>query len=178
MPLLKCGLNQINKHRLTAFTKVQLTPTDSIASELTSLTGLSIDALRKLWKTRLGTAPPRIQSSDVLRRIFAWQLQARTFGEPDASSARQLRQIADALERDGNYEPQIRRDVSPGVVLTREWKGVTHKVTATAGGFEHLGKHYRSLSDIARTITGTRWSGPRFFGLEQKSARSAQRTKA
>ena len=60
------------------------------------------------------------------------------------------------------------RDLSPGVVLTREWKGVIHKVTVMAGGFQHLGKRYGSLSDIARTITGTRWSGPRFFGLEQK----------
>lgn len=156
--------------------KLSQKPFDDVESELAYLGNLGIDHLRKRWKARFGTPPPRVQSSDVLRRIFAWQFQAKAFGELDATSMRQLRQIADALERDGNYEPQIRRDVAPGVVLTREWKGVTHKVTATAGGFEHLGKHYRSLSDIARTITGTRWSGPRFFGLEQKPPRNTRRT--
>jgi hypothetical protein len=55
-------------------------------------------------------------------------------------------------------------------MLSREWKGVVHTVARTGKGFQHLGKTYRSLSDIARAITGTRWSGPRFFGLEQKKA--------
>jgi len=87
---------------------------------------------------------------------------------------RRLGAIAKALERDGSYEPKVRSNISAGVVLTREWKGVVHKVTATSGGFQHLGKRYGSLSDIARTITGTRWSGPRFFGLEQKRARSSR----
>ena len=71
-------------------------------------------------------------------------------------------------------QPKVRRNFAPGVELTREWKGVIHKVIVTAGGFQHLGKQYRSLSDIARTITGTRWSGPRFFGLEQKPARPSR----
>ena len=81
---------------------------------------------------------------------------------------RRLGEIGKALERDGDYEPKVRRDFSPGVVLTREWKGTIHKVTVMAQGFQYLGKRYKSLSDIARTITGTRWSGPGFFGLEQK----------
>lgn len=144
---------------------------EDIEHELTSLAGLGIDRLRELWTTRLRTAPPPIRSTDVLRRMLAWQIQAEAFGGLDALSLRHLQQIADALEHDGTYEPQIRRDLSPGVVLTRIWKGVPHKVTATATGFEHQGQHYRSLSDVARTITGTRWSGPRFFGLEQKPAR-------
>jgi hypothetical protein len=59
-------------------------------------------------------------------------------------------------------------------VLSREWKGVIHQVTAAEAGFDYLGKRYRSLSDIARTITGTRWSGPRFFGLERKAAPTSQ----
>jgi hypothetical protein len=144
---------------------------DDIEHELASLAGLGIDRLRELWTIRLRTAPPPIRSTDVLRRMLAWQIQAEAFGGLDAASHRHLQQIADALERDGTYEPHTRRDLSPGVVLTRIWKGVTHKVTATATGFEHQGQHYRSLSDVARTITGTRWSGPRFFGLEQRPAR-------
>ena len=108
--------------------------------------------------------------------MFAWHLQAAKFGGLDAQSQRQLRQIAGALERDGTYEPQIRRNVSPGVELIREWKGTAHKVTATLEGFRYDGRHFRSLSDIARTITGTRWSGPRFFGLEGKSPPTPSRT--
>lgn len=92
----------------------------------------------------------------------------QTDGQWTANTERKLRNIAKALERDGDYEPKIRRDVSPGVVLTREWKSVIHKITVTTDGFQHLGKRYGSLSDIARTMTDTRRSGPRFFGLEQK----------
>lgn len=153
----------------------ELFPAASIEHEIAALSGLGVDRLRDIWNAHFNTEPPAIRSADVLRRVFAWQMQAQVFGGLDAPSLRQLRQISEALDRDGTYEPQIRRDVSPGVVLTREWKGVPHTVTATAQGFEHQGKHYRSLSDIARTITGTRWSGPRFFGLEQKPARSGRR---
>ena len=86
-------------------------------------------------------------------------------GGLDAGTGRKLRDVATALERDGSYEPKVRRELSSGVVLTREWKGVIHKVTVTADGFQHRGQ---------RSITGTRWSGPRFFGLEQKSTRQPQ----
>lgn len=91
-------------------------------------------------------------------------------GGLDGATERALAKIGEALGRDGSYQPKIRNGFSPGVVLSREWKGVLHRVTAAAEGFQYLGKSYRSLSDIARTITGTRWSGPRFFGLEQKKA--------
>ena len=147
-------------------------------AEISRLAGLSISELRDAWMERFDVTAPPVRSRDVLLRMFAWRVQAEAFGGLDLKSERQLRQIGSALERDGSYEPQISRDVSPGVVLTREWKGVTHKVTVTAEGFQYQGTRYHSLSDIARTITGTRWSGPRFFGLEQKSARSARKAKA
>ena len=116
----------------------------------------------------------RAGSRDVLLRLFAWRIQAECSGGLDAVTARVLRDVATGLERNGAYEPKIRNDLSPGVVLTREWKGLTYMVTVIADGFQHGGKRYKSLSDIARTITGTRWSGPRFFGLEQKSARPSR----
>lgn len=127
------------------------------------------------WRERLGGEPPAIRSSDVLLRLLAWRIQAEAFGGFDAPTERKLREVARALERNGTYEPKIRRDLSPGVVLTREWKGVTHRIDVTGDGFRHHGKSYRSLSDVARAITGTRWSGPRFFGLEQKSSRRARK---
>lgn len=145
-----------------------------LEAEISGLVKLSISELRDAWSERFDATAPSVRSRDVLLRMFAWRVQEEAFGGLDLRSERQLRQIGNALERDGSYEPQIRRDLSPGVVVIREWKGVTHKVTVTADGFQYQGTHYRSLSDIARSITGTRWSGPRFFGLEQKNARPAR----
>jgi len=148
--------------------------TASIEAALSALGDLSIGDLKAAWSNRFGSDPPAIRSRPLLLRLFAWQLQAGSIGGLDADTRRRLGAIATALERDGSYEPKVRSNLSPGVVLAREWKGVVHRVTVTSGGFQHLGRRYGSLSDIARTITGTRWSGPRFFGLEQKRERSSQ----
>jgi hypothetical protein len=144
----------------------------STESELAAIADLPVNALREVWGTRLGADAPSIQSGDILRQLLAWQFQSNVLGGLDRATERALTKIGEALQRDGSYEPKIRRELSPGAVLTREWKGFVHKVTVTPDGFQHQGKQFRSLSDIARTITGTRWSGPRFFGLEQKAARS------
>jgi hypothetical protein len=148
---------------------------DAVDLELSHLVSLSLTELRAAWANRFGTDAPKIRSREVLLRMLTWQIQEETFGGVDANTERTLSRIAAALERDGTYEPKVRRDVSAGVVLTRAWKGVVHTVTVTTNGFQHLGKCYKSLSDVARTITGTRWSGPRFFGLEQKSSRATAR---
>jgi Protein of unknown function (DUF2924) len=146
----------------------------ALEAELDRLSFLRIDGLRAAWAQRFGSDAPPIRSGDVLLRLMGWKVQANVFGGLDAKTERKLRDIAEALERDGTYEPKIRHDLSPGVELTREWKGVVHKVIVMADGFQYLGKRYASLSDIARTITGTRWSGPRFFGLEQRAARTVK----
>ena len=143
-------------------------------SELSVLASSTIGALKLAWTDQFKEGPPATRSRDLLLRLLAWRMQEEMLGGLDAVTERKLRDIANALERDGSYEPKIRRELSTGVILTREWKGVVHKVVVTADGFQHLGRRYRSLSDIARTITGTRWSGPRFFGLEQKRARQSQ----
>lgn len=153
----------------------RITPAN-VEAELSRLSSLDIAELRSIWVDRFGPEVPPVRSGDVLMRMLAWHLQAEAYGGLEQETIRQLRRIGKALERDGTYEPQIRRDIAPGVVLTREWKGVTHKVTVTADGFMHRGGTYRSLSDVARTITGTRWSGPRFFGLEQKPTRPSGAT--
>lgn len=138
--------------------------------DFSSLRNMNVNDLRSLWKERVDIEFPKNRSAHLLRRLLAWQLQARMNGGLNRLTTRRLSDIALALERDGTYEPKTKRDLSPGVILTREWKGVVHTVTVLAVGFHYLGKRYRSLSDIARTITGTRWSGPRFFRVEQKNA--------
>jgi len=146
----------------------------SIDSEILALSKMSISDLRKVWRVRFEREAPPVRSRTILCGLIAWQLQSEATGGLDRATERALIKIGQALSRDGSYEPKIRSGFSPGVVLSREWKGVIHRVTAAEGGFDYLGKKYRSLSDVARTITGTRWSGPRFFGLEQKSAVNSQ----
>jgi len=141
---------------------------DATETELASLSRLPISELRAIWRERLECEPPKLRSRTVLLNELAWRIQVDAFGDLDSVTERRLAEIGKALERDGDYEPKVRRDFSPGIVLTREWKGTIHKVTVMAQGFQYLGRRYKSLSDIARTITGTRWSGPRFFGLEQR----------
>jgi len=148
----------------------------AVEIELIKLARLPIKDLRDMWKERLGSEPPEIRSREVMARLLAWRVQAEASGGLDLPSERKLREIGDALKRTGIYEPKQRRDLSPGVVVTREWKGRVHRVAVTTGGFEYDGRRFKSLSDVARTITGTRWSGPRFFGLEQKPERPLRRT--
>jgi Protein of unknown function (DUF2924) len=142
---------------------------------LASLPELSLDNLRRAWSERLKTPPPALRSVGLLRQLLAWQLQEREFGGLDNSTERILAKAAGTIESSGPYEPRPALQLSPGVEITREWKGVMHKVVVNDEGFLYLDKQYGSLSEVARFITGTRWSGPRFFGLEQKPSRKPDR---
>lgn len=135
-------------------------------AELRGFAGLSITELRQKWRTEVNSAPPPLQSTDVLAAMLAWAIQAGASGGLDAWTERRLGEIADVLNRNGQYEPRGAKRLNVGTILIREWKGVTHRVSVEANGFHHADQCYSSLSDVARTITGTRWSGPRFFGLE------------
>jgi hypothetical protein len=139
--------------------------------DIANLENLSVAALRLRWQSKFALDAPPIRSPDTLRRLLAFELQAAVFGGNSAATSRKLQEIAKALARDGTYEPQI-RSLRAGAVLTRVWKGALHKVTVVENGFDYRGHLHKSLSVIARHITGTRWSGPRFFGLEKRSARS------
>jgi len=119
---------------------------DAIEVQLEQLSQFSLPKLRSAWGQRFGSNAPAIRSRDMFLRMLAWKIQEEVHGGLDADTRRALLSIAAALERDGDYHPKIRHDLSPGVVLTREWKGVVHSVTVTAGGFQHLGKRYKSLS--------------------------------
>src|SRR5580704_17782520 len=99
----------------------------AVEANLVLFSKMTIGELRKAWGNRLGTVPPRVRSRELLLRLLAWHVQAEAFGGLDAGTARKLGDVARALERDGSYEPKIRHDFSPGVVLTREWKGALHK---------------------------------------------------
>jgi hypothetical protein len=143
-----------------------------VSDALTGLNSLDTDDLRRQWATLFGTAPgPRI-SRDILIRGIADRLQEQTYGARSKALLRRLRGLAKDLSDGGRAIPAQLPSFKPGTKLIREWRGRLHEVVITDKGYVWAGKHYRSLSQVARSITGTRWSGPRFFGLE-----AGQRTK-
>ena len=139
---------------------------EGIDQEIERIERLPVAAVRDLWRRRLRGDPPQVQSADVLRRILIWKLQVQAFGGLDAETVAAIKRLS-RVQADGQLaviapKPQLR----PGAVLVREWRGVELRVLVLDQGFEHRGKRYQSLSEVARAIAGTRWSGPRFFGLE------------
>jgi hypothetical protein len=108
----------------------------------------------------------------LLVPFLAYRLQERAFGSLKLSTGAELRRMARALEKGpDSAKPDLRPRIMPGTRIVRQWQGKTHEVSVTEPGFEYGGANYRSLSQIARKITGTRGSGPAFFEL--KSGHSA-----
>jgi hypothetical protein len=132
----------------------------AIAAEIERIRSLQLDALRRQWRLVFGRVPPAGLSKDLLGRMIAARLQERAFGGLDRNSLRFLQSLA-------RQERPPRRQLKPGTVLVREYQGRRHTVTTARDGFEWQGTTYSSLSAIARAITGTSWSGPRFFALHQ-----------
>jgi hypothetical protein len=132
----------------------------AIAAEIDRIRSLRLDALRRQWRLVFGRVPPAGLCKDLLGRMIAARLQERTFGGLDRDSLRFL----DSLAR---HERPPRRQLKAGTVLVREYQGRRHMVTTVRDGFDWQGTTYPSLSAIARAITGTAWSGPRFFALER-----------
>ena len=118
-----------------------------------------------------GNAPSRDISRSFLTRAIAYRLQEKAFGGLKPSTQRMLAEFA----YDGaNGSAAVRsRILRPGAVLVREWRGISHQVSVLEKGLSFRGKRYRSLSEVAREITGTRWSGPLFFGLKRSQRRAA-----
>ncbi len=138
---------------------------EALATEIAGLSKLAIDDLRERWKAAFGTAPSRDIGRSFLTRAIAYRLQERAYGGLKPSTRRLLAHVAeDTATGSSPKKPQIRKAQS-GTVLIREWQGNAHRVTMLGDGVSFNGKRYRSLSAVAREITGSRWSGPRFFGL-------------
>jgi hypothetical protein len=130
-------------------------------------------ALRNLWQESFGSLPhPRLRR-EILIRILAYRMQEKALGGLKPSTARRLRAIAEQVlgGKKPCGVPTLR--AKAGTRIVREWHGKLHEVAVLENGFEYNGDVYRSLSEIARLITGTRWSGPAFFGLKKRDARRA-----
>ena len=138
----------------------------TLQAEIARLDGLGLPELREIWEQRIG-APPHLSSTELTRRWLSWELQAQVRGGLDAATGRRLRQLGKSLRTNPAIEPAGRPSATPGTVLMREWNGVTHRILVLDEGFSWNAERYSSLSEIALRITGTRWSGPRFFGLRE-----------
>ena len=136
-----------------------------LAAELRELGGLSTDVLRQRWAELFGMVPSLRISRELLIRAVAHRMQEDAHGGLGKVCLRQLVRLAETLGEGGSLEVTQNRSFKPGTKLIREWKGKVHEVVIAGGTYIWAGQHYRSLSQIARAITGTRWSGPRFFGL-------------
>jgi Protein of unknown function (DUF2924) len=143
----------------------------AIEAEIAHLRSLALAALRRHWRVIFGRTPPAALSKDLLGRMIAYRLQERAFGGLDRESLRFL----DGLARHGG-SPRRRR-LKTGTVLVRDYQGQRHTVTVVSNGFDWQGATYPSLSAIARAITGTAWSGPRFFALAPANGAPTRRNK-
>ena len=139
---------------------------DLIARKILELQSLDAFALRARWQQAFGRPAPKGISQRLLRYALAYEAQARAWGGLRPAT---MRKLLDYAHRSGSAEaePRLkpRGTPSPGARLVREWHGHVHVVEVAADGCIYEGKRYRSLSEVARAITGARWSGPRFFGL-------------
>jgi Protein of unknown function (DUF2924) len=148
-----------------------------LALQLEQLHELNSDQLREQWQTLFGADPPPKLRSSLLVQGIAYRLQEKALGGLKPATLRLLERIADdaAARRQVSNTPEKIR-VNGGTVLVREWHGTKHQVTVLKDGYLYRAKRFHSLSQIARTITGSRWSRPLFFGL--KSSRKEQSSEA
>jgi Protein of unknown function (DUF2924) len=143
---------------------------------VSDLPSMSRQALVDAWVEVLGRPPIRGISRELLVAVIAWYLQARQQGGLAPALQRKLDRLAAAMDGGQPIRSPTAHRPRPGTNLEREWQGQRHVVGVTEAGFAYRGDTYRSLSQIARLITGTRWNGPAFFGLRQGKGKSGSGT--
>ncbi len=138
--------------------------------EIDALADLPRPALVERWRMHHRTEPPKGISRTLLVRAIAYEMQAKRYGGLKPATDRRLRMVADGTANSDHDGRKTAPTLQPGTRLVREWNGTTHVVEVVEGGYVWNGDRHRSLSVIARAITGARWSGPRFFGLTSGDA--------
>jgi hypothetical protein len=141
-------------------------------SELAALPTLSAHQLRLKWQDLRCGEPTAAASRDLMIREVAYKMQERAHGGLAPTIKRRLRTLAVEFEANGANSLVPAPLLKPGTRLLREWQGRTHTVIVLDDAFEYDGERYQSLTQIARHITGARWSGPRFFGLRKAAVQT------
>jgi hypothetical protein len=161
----------------------RVTTETSVEDEIVHLRGLDLRGLRARWQSVLQGAAPDHLPRHLLFAIIAYRIQADCFGDLDHET-RQLLDRTGAKESGGTMSARLvsfdqkRTELTPGTVLVREWDRQSQRVMVMSDGFAWNGQTYDSLSKVALAITGTKWNGPRFFGLRDKEDRSAREARS
>ncbi len=137
--------------------------TDSVAAQVAALPKTPTPELKQMWRELYDKEPPAFNRSYLISRL-AYRIQELAYGGLKPATRAKLDALADAIDPKTVRRRVVDRPVA-GTQLIREWRGIEQKVTVLADGFEWEGRRYKSLSAVARAITGTRWNGPLFFGL-------------
>jgi hypothetical protein len=145
-----------------------------VEDAIAALAKLDHAALKERWRALQGTDPPKRLSRQLLLRALAHVVQERAFGGLSPAIRQRLQRLGEELRATGRIasigsQPLIK----PGTRLVREWRGNTHEITVLEDAYQWNGEKYRSLSAIARAITGTRWNGHTFFGLKSRPSASS-----
>jgi Protein of unknown function (DUF2924) len=147
----------------------------NIANQIVQLRNLPRQQLFELWQKLYGKTAPDGLRRELLIPFLAYKIQENTYGGLKPSTISELHRIARDFEKPGGpTQPRNRPKIKPGTRLIRQWRGESHEVGVAETGFDYRGNIYRSLSEIARKITGTRWSGPAFFKLNRSKAAREQ----
>ncbi len=149
----------------------------SVGAKLKALQDMNRAVLRAEWRRLYRVEPPTHVARDLLMLGVGWKIQEQAYGGLRGATRRALAELSKTLERDGDVTRSRVTRLKPGAKLIREWHGKAHTVVVLEDGFEWRGKHWHSLSVIARTITGMHWSGPRFFGLNARARKSVPESK-
>jgi Protein of unknown function (DUF2924) len=146
-----------------------------VSAQIAQLRDFSRQQLLDMWQGLYRRAAPQGIRRELMVPFLAYKIQENAYGGLKASTRSELRRIARDLEKSSaSAKPRIRSRIKSGTRIVRQWRGQTHEVLVTETGYEYDGTGYRSLSGVARKITGARWSGPAFFELNT-SARSQGR---
>ncbi|MGO4513190.1 DUF2924 domain-containing protein [Bradyrhizobium sp. 2TAF36] len=141
-----------------------------VEAELERLTTTPVVGLRRRYRELFKAEPPKAFGPDLLRRSIAHRIQEKAYGGLSSKARRVLDQLVKAFAAKPNARLEVQRRIKPGSELVRSWNRRTYRVTVLDKGFAYDGKTFTSLSEIATLITGTKWNGPRFFGLRSTSA--------
>jgi hypothetical protein len=146
--------------------KCSLSDVGGLSAQIKNLGKLGTEDLDQTWRALFGSERPRRVYGDLLIKALRYRLQEKTIGGLKPSTRRLLERWGRNGSERGPLAEPVRTRLKAGTVLVRQWHGVTHRVTVVDDGFDFDGERFRSLSEIARKITGVRWSGPLFFGLK------------
>jgi hypothetical protein len=147
---------------------------DDLRLAIDALATLDSARLRIEWQRVYGTVPNKGLGPSLMRRGMAYRMQEQVYGGLSPATLRTLARLAEQLTKSGDLDVERQLSLKTGTRLVREWHGRTCHVTVLESSFLYEDQQYASLSQIARVITGTKWSGPRFFGLRQRAEPSVR----